>query len=215
MPDLLERAILVESRADRSADSNIRAIHRLLAPLEFDVQLWRVKLTVKETVAGRRLYDHRLTEIEEAGTATNGMTSDVASAAVEHPGPAPASTVNVGKLLAGVNVDDEIPVLTDRLGDLAPRKDLSFASPPPPAPDAGAAEAAARVAVPERLKDLAADLRVDPATSAYPEEIEIQNLGLPRIRGDRPERAQPTAPLSAGIYGGRAAPRSRRQRYMP
>lgn len=173
MPDLLERAILVESRADRSADSNIRAIHRFHAALEFDGQLWRVKLTVKETVAGRRLYDHRLSELEvEAGS---GKGSG-AAAPSSQPRGTPASTVNVGKLLAGVNFDDDIPVLTDRLGDLAPRKDLSFASPPPPAPDAGAAEAAARVALPERLKDLAADLRVDPATGAYPEEIGIQNL---------------------------------------
>lgn len=146
-----------------------------MPPLEFDGQLWRVKLTVKETVAGRRLYDHRLTEMEEAGAVTTEGGTPSADGAARL-GPAPASTVNVGKLLAGVNFDDDIPVLTDRLGDLAPRKDLSFASPPPPAPDAGAAEAAARVALPERLKDLAADLRVDPATGAYPEEIGIQNL---------------------------------------
>ena len=172
LPDLLDRAVLVESVADRAADPNIRAVHRLYAAVEIDGKPYRAKLTVKETVTGRRFYDHRLSELEaEAG-------SGKAETAASQPGSGgtPASALNVGRLLAAVKFEDGYDILADRLGDLAPRKDLSFASPPPPAPDAGAAEAAARVALPERLKDLAADLRVDPATGAYPEEIEIQNL---------------------------------------
>lgn len=166
MPDLLERAILVESRADRSADSNIRAIHRLHAPLEFDGQLWRVKLTVKETVAGRRFYDHRLSELEvEAGS---GKTETAASQPGS--GGTPASALNVGRLLAAVKFEDGYDILADRLGDLAPRKDLSFAS--PPAPDAGAAEAAARVALPERLKDLVAEGRLTPEQEALLREAD-------------------------------------------
>lgn len=42
----------VESRADRTGDRHIRALHRPSAPLDLDGKLWSVKLAMKETAAG-------------------------------------------------------------------------------------------------------------------------------------------------------------------
>lgn len=128
--DLLARAILVQSKPDHAGDINILAMHRLYAPLGFDGRLWRAKLTVKETVTGRRLYDHRLTEWEEAGAVTKEGVATTADGAARL-GPSPTCTINVGKLLAGVNFDDGVPVSPDRLSDLAPSRDVSYAAPPP------------------------------------------------------------------------------------
>lgn len=64
LPDLLERAVLAESHADRSADPNIVAIHRFIAPVQIGHDLYRAKLTVKEDRQGRRFYDESLTRLE-------------------------------------------------------------------------------------------------------------------------------------------------------
>ncbi|PWR24987.1 hypothetical protein [Zavarzinia aquatilis] len=175
LPELLDRAILIETRADRKKDRNILAVHRLYAPLQLDGRLYRVLLTIKDTTAGRRFYDHRLTEIVEVGAVTTEGGAPSAEGAARL-GPSPTSSVSLENLLAGVNFDDAVPVLPDRLSDLAPARDVSYAAPPPPPPDAGAAAAAATTGKPEALTDLAADLGVDPASGAYPEEIEIENL---------------------------------------
>lgn len=65
LPDLLKKAVLAESHPDKYGTPDIKQVHRFYAPLVIDKKLYRAKLTVKETMDGRRFYDHSLTEIEK------------------------------------------------------------------------------------------------------------------------------------------------------
>ncbi|PWR25696.1 hypothetical protein DKG74_01665 [Zavarzinia aquatilis] len=63
--------------------------------------------------------------MEEAGAVTNGVTSDAMVAAVEHPGPAPASAVKLGKFSTGVNVDNDLPAWVTPVSPLQFRRVLT------------------------------------------------------------------------------------------
>jgi SPP1 gp7 family putative phage head morphogenesis protein len=65
LPDLLERAVLAESHADRGDSPDIGSMHRFYAPLRVGKDTYRVKLTVKEyRREGTTFYTHELAEIE-------------------------------------------------------------------------------------------------------------------------------------------------------
>lgn len=83
--ELLQKAVLAETYSDRKDDNPLLLIHRLYAPFEFDDVLYRVKLTVHDSISKsdkwRRFYDHSLTGIDlekitPAGSAhiVNGVT---------------------------------------------------------------------------------------------------------------------------------------------
>ncbi len=150
-----------------------RVIHHLYAPLEFEGRLWRARLTVKETVSGRRLSDHRLMELRETGAVTieGGATTADGAARL---GPSPASAINVGRLVVAVNFDDAVPVLPDGLSDLALSCEVSAAA----SPDAGTGSILRLRGSPQ--VDLAAEER----ESAGPIRVDVARLGRHRsIRG--------------------------------
>jgi hypothetical protein len=69
---LFEVAIRTEHRAGRKDEdaANIKAIHKFDAPMPFNGEIWRVRMTVKEFVRpeinGDRLYTLEIADIEEA-----------------------------------------------------------------------------------------------------------------------------------------------------
>ncbi|MEO5358187.1 MAG: PBECR2 nuclease fold domain-containing protein [Nitrospirae bacterium YQR-1] len=101
IPELLENAVLHESRADRYSDPNIKSIHRFYAPLEISGKLYRAKLTVKETNEGKRFYDHSLTEIEKPAAGRALRTDDTFSGSAPRTGQQ-ASTISLNDLLKDV-----------------------------------------------------------------------------------------------------------------
>lgn len=86
IPETLKFARLVESRPDRGGNPDIRQIHIFRSGLTVGDQSFNVRLTVKETIQGKRLYDHSLTEIEEpAAKAGPPSTSGEAGAVGQTP----------------------------------------------------------------------------------------------------------------------------------
>ena len=65
LPEMLRTAKLIETRPDRRADPNIRAIHIFRSPLRIGATDYQVRLTVKETTDRRLYYDHSLTRFEK------------------------------------------------------------------------------------------------------------------------------------------------------
>ena len=108
VPRLLESAVLVESRPSLKSEG-IRAIHRFYAPLKIGSGLYRVKITVKETMQGKKFYDQSLTEIEEADAQMVGGMESQGPESRAATGPS-ALTMSLGRLLEGVNFDDGTPI---------------------------------------------------------------------------------------------------------
>lgn len=111
LPALMENAVLIESNRGLGDSANVRAFHRLYAPLRLDGELYRVKLTVKETTEGRLFYEHVLTEIEGPAVLSGAEAPSPAGSA---PRPAGPSALNVGDLLAGVKFRGGDDVLDGR-----------------------------------------------------------------------------------------------------
>lgn len=106
LPQLVDRAVLIESHPDRR-DSGFVAVHRLVAPMRMGDRLYRVKLTVREDAQGHHFYDHAHSEIERAdvqnGSPPAGgdvaVTTTVADKSTA-PGPS-AQAISIADLLAG------------------------------------------------------------------------------------------------------------------
>jgi len=62
IPDLLQRAKLVDRAPDKRGDPNVLGVERYAAPLEMDGMKRTAILTVKHHQDGRRYYDHGLVE---------------------------------------------------------------------------------------------------------------------------------------------------------
>lgn len=62
IPDLLQKAKLIERVPDKRGDPNILAIEKYSAPLEMEGKKRSAILTVKHHQDGRRYYDHGLVE---------------------------------------------------------------------------------------------------------------------------------------------------------
>ncbi len=105
IPELIENAVLGETRPDRNNDPNIKNIHIFYAPLEVGKHLYRVKMTVKETNDGKLFYDHNLTEIEKPATSYLAHMDDTISGSAPHMGQR-ASTISVTYLLKDVKTSD-------------------------------------------------------------------------------------------------------------
>nr|ADI87663.1 hypothetical protein LW1_0110 [uncultured Nitrospirae bacterium MY2-1F] len=101
IPTLIENAVKIESRPDRSNDPHIKNIHIFYALLEIDNKLYRTKLTIKEANNGRRFYDHGLTEIEKPAAGTDLRKEDASSGSASHP-VQQAHTLSVKDLLKDV-----------------------------------------------------------------------------------------------------------------
>lgn len=110
LPQLIERAVLTESRADQSSDPNIRAVHRFYAPLLIGESLYRVKLTVMDRIhpEGKGFYTHELTEIEMPAVIWTDTSGEAADVTVR---PAGISTTSISDLLRGAMRDDGTPIL--------------------------------------------------------------------------------------------------------
>lgn len=103
---LIEDAVLVESRPDRRETPDIKAVHRLYAPLRIGDVPYRAKLTVFETQDGRRFYNHDLTEIVVPAVETRGREPS-GTVGLQRPS---GTAMDIGELLADVNYDDGTPV---------------------------------------------------------------------------------------------------------
>ncbi|MBF0487680.1 MAG: hypothetical protein HQK98_05910 [Nitrospirae bacterium] len=102
IPELLENAVLVETRPDRDNNPDIKNIHRFYAPLELEGKLYRAKLTVRETANGKKYYDHSLKEIEKPVGHYPGDTSSGSAPRAQQQ----ARTLSVKDLLNGVKTSD-------------------------------------------------------------------------------------------------------------
>jgi len=60
IPELLQRAKLVETAKDKRGDPNILGIEKYAAPVTIDGKTYQAMLTVKQYRDGRRYYDHGL-----------------------------------------------------------------------------------------------------------------------------------------------------------
>lgn len=69
LPQLVERAVHVDTRPDERGREHIKARHTLATRLKAANRLFAVKITVEELADGRRFYDHEL--IEEEAPAGN------------------------------------------------------------------------------------------------------------------------------------------------
>ncbi len=105
IPELIENAILTETRPDRNNDPNIKNIHIFHAPVEVGNNFYRVKLTIKETKHGKLFYDHSLTEIKKPAT-THARTDDTFSGSAPH-ARQQAHTVSIKDLLKDVKTSGE------------------------------------------------------------------------------------------------------------
>ncbi|VVE69173.1 hypothetical protein PPN31119_03197 [Pandoraea pnomenusa] len=62
IPELLQRARLVETSNDKRGDPNILGIEKYAAPVTIDGKTYQALLTVKQYRDGRRYYDHGLVQ---------------------------------------------------------------------------------------------------------------------------------------------------------
>ena len=125
LPELLRNAVLVESRPDTRGVPEIKAIHRMYAPVRVDGTTYRAKLTVKEFSDGRRLYDQSLTTLEMQNPAQGGAArigenvvanqTTPNSVAVGFADSSPTE-MTVGDLMAGVKRDDGTSVFSRTAG---------------------------------------------------------------------------------------------------
>jgi len=88
LPELMERALLVESHPDSHQRPEVKCVHRFYAPLQIADAMYAVKLTVNEFVDGHlsvdfpsslKLYHHRLEKkmpsVDMPGFPLNGVTT--------------------------------------------------------------------------------------------------------------------------------------------
>lgn len=103
IPELIENAILAETRPDRDDDPHIKNIHIFYAPLEIDSKLYRAKLTVKELEDGKRFYDHSLTELEKP---TGSWAEDTLTGSASRP-PQQAYVISIKDFLNNVKTSQD------------------------------------------------------------------------------------------------------------
>ncbi len=109
LPELIRRAVLVESRAGRKAYDSVRLVHRFYAPFRRDDRLSRLKLTVREGAEGRRRhYSVEIVEIAEPGVLTGlAIAAEASPPGAGSPHPSPRrSSIDLRSLLSGINYDD-------------------------------------------------------------------------------------------------------------
>jgi valyl-tRNA synthetase len=101
LPDLIQKAILVSTRAHQPPHSRFRSVHRFVAALSLRGELHKVLITAKELADGSVLYDHKVKKT------TLGGKSLVAHPPKEKLGiqPAPSAAIKVADLLADVNFE--------------------------------------------------------------------------------------------------------------
>ena len=88
LPELMERALLVESHPDSHRRPGVKCVHRFYAPLKIADAMYTVKLTVNEFIDGHlsvdfpsslKLYHHRLEKkmpsVDMPGFPLNGVTT--------------------------------------------------------------------------------------------------------------------------------------------
>ena len=117
LPDLIKKAVLVESRASTRGKETITGIHRFYSAASFDGSIYRVKITARQTQQGSKFYNLESVELEgRPGAVVGGDTSGPQSTTRS---PGQPGAVKVEELLEGVNRDtDGRPVLDDiRAGD--------------------------------------------------------------------------------------------------
>ncbi|KWT83689.1 hypothetical protein [Candidatus Magnetominusculus xianensis] len=105
IPELIENAVLTETRPDRNRNPDIKNIHIFYAPLEVDGNLYRAKLTVRESIYGKKYYDHSLTELEKP-TAGRALRRDDTFTGSASPTEQQAYTISLGDLLKNVKTSD-------------------------------------------------------------------------------------------------------------
>lgn len=108
VPDLLRLAVLVETEQPREPEQGVRAYHHLYGAARVGDRLYRIRLTVREQLNGRRFYDQHSVEIDGPGVRDAALQEDLSNGPL---GPTGAS-INLGVLLDDVNYRDGSPVIT-------------------------------------------------------------------------------------------------------
>ena len=99
IPDIIREAITVQSAPDTKTDRRgIAQVHTFVAPIEVAGQIYRVRMTVRETNMGHRYYGHRLEslDIETPEAFSRGGKDESDQAILRRSG-----EVSVGQLLQG------------------------------------------------------------------------------------------------------------------
>lgn len=97
VPGMLENAVKISTEPHRGKDRNIPWVHQFIAPLRIGENFYRVKLTVRETLDGRKYYNHHATEIEKPPVLLSGEQAPGSRLSDD------LSYININDLLQDVN----------------------------------------------------------------------------------------------------------------
>lgn len=121
LPDLLRRAVLVESRLGRLPRDaeNLIGVYRFYAPVRMDGDLYRARLTVRHFRDPSRGAGHYQLEIETEKAPSRVTGARGPKTPRQPPLGEDASTINIGALLAGVKREDGTDVLPGEMFSLS------------------------------------------------------------------------------------------------
>jgi valyl-tRNA synthetase len=104
LPELIKNGVLVATEAHVPAVPRIKWVHKFVGALEYEGQLYLVKLTVKELTDGRKLYDHEvLARKNDKADGKSPGTHSLSEKLVTRP--TSASSPTIRELLEPVNSD--------------------------------------------------------------------------------------------------------------
>lgn len=86
LPDLIKKAVLVESRASTRGKETITGIHRFYSAASFDGSTYRVKITARQTQQGSKFYNLESVELEGRPGAVVGGDASGPKSATRSPG---------------------------------------------------------------------------------------------------------------------------------
>ena len=114
--ELVRHAVVVERHPDdRHGNAYVQAVYRLVAALQIDGTLYRVKLTVKDFAQGADLRKllHALDTAEIEGAPLGTLPNSPAEAGVGTTQPTTGRTVSIADLLRGARLQNGTPLLPE------------------------------------------------------------------------------------------------------
>ncbi|MDD4565509.1 MAG: hypothetical protein PHE79_08585 [Eubacteriales bacterium] len=103
LPDLIKNAVKIATNPPRVPKPQIKYYHTFFAPLQIKNELYNVKLTVMETVDGKKLYDHNALKIDRSDFAGRDSSHD---GKLVYPPKSDLSEISITDLLSSIKGDD-------------------------------------------------------------------------------------------------------------